>query len=684
MRKRAIFVLLIDVAIISAIYLFYVTNTKMYYKSTYRECIFTAYDYDNLKNVRRQADLSDFKLYFDEQELLFSENIRRFYYSLVEGSPTSNNPSISLISNGNNLKMGICEDTITDDLIENNRLVKFIIYSDDVYQEYSLVCSILPFMNISCDDSIGNDAVNMSISLFDNEIGSTNRVINSNGTIKIRGASTRDYPKKAYSINLIKNSLGNNKRANDISLLGMRQDDDWVLYAAYNDQEKVRNVFSSNLWKYSCATDNQYGIDAGIEYKYLELFINDEYWGLYALGYPVDEKQLGLSTNIEKDMLYKKITWSSDNAIGLDKSVPIAEYEIKVKNSVNNNDWDLLYDYYINLYENRKDSKTLLQAIDLDNSIDLYLFYNMVQGIDNVSNNYSKNMYIAFITKYGYTKSIYVPWDLDITWGNYWLYEDKNYTSEYYLTEDFNRIMESGYINQILINGDTDTWKYLFEKYRTLRSNVWSQEALDTLIDDYEDDIYDSGAYLREMERWPDGSYQSPELKLSKFREYVNNRLSEMDSYMESMEQVYDKGIFIQRSVQYKHFMESDFVIEINDKSCLENENFVDLLEYINVDVSKITDDVRWIIGNGGVYEYINSIGLNGNEFETLIGQLSLYRDNDRSYTDDNTYSIFLNGIYLYDINPNSLVGKHMSFVYDGRAYNFDFTEDFILKSYKE
>ena len=49
------------------------------------------------------------------------------------------------------------------------------------------------------------------------------------------------------------------------------------------------------------------------------------------------------------------------------------------------------------------------------------------------------------------------------------------------------------------------------------------------LIDQYENDIFESGAYLRDMERWPDGLYEDPEVKLSVFREHVMQRLSYMD-----------------------------------------------------------------------------------------------------------------------------------------------------------
>ena len=51
------------------------------------------------------------------------------------------------------------------------------------------------------------------------------------------------------------------------------------------------------------------------------------------------------------------------------------------------------------------------------------------------------------------------------------------------------------------------------------------------MLDGYETKIFDSGAYLREMERWQKGSYEDPALKLSVFKSYVLERLKACDQY---------------------------------------------------------------------------------------------------------------------------------------------------------
>ena len=58
------------------------------------------------------------------------------------------------------------------------------------------------------------------------------------GSLKVRGSNTEGRPKKAFSVE-IQDVHGNDR---DVSLLGMPEESDWVLYAPYNfDRALMRN-----------------------------------------------------------------------------------------------------------------------------------------------------------------------------------------------------------------------------------------------------------------------------------------------------------------------------------------------------------------------------------------------------------------------------------------------------------
>jgi hypothetical protein len=113
--------------------------------------------------------------------------------------------------------------------------------------------------------------------IIDNGFGNMNSVNdifnNYNGKISIeyRGSSSQSFPKKAYALET-QDSLGNN---NNVSLLGMPVENDWILYAPYTDKSLMRNFLTFDLGRkmgnYSPRT------------VYCELVINGGYKGVYIL-----------------------------------------------------------------------------------------------------------------------------------------------------------------------------------------------------------------------------------------------------------------------------------------------------------------------------------------------------------------------------------------------------------------
>ena len=638
----------------------------------YTECIVEQQEFEKITAERVQtAGLAD-ALIFDDEVLFFDGLSRTFYYSLVEGNESAYDPKVELIGRGGNLEIAFLSDEITPEMIENNQAVAFLTYTEEEYSTYYLKCTTLPVMHIACEgiptaDEIGVDDPPrpMNMTVFDNRRGAVSRMTVSEGEINVRGASSKYYyPKKGYKISLTQKSAGDHLRANDVSLLGMRQDNDWILYGAYNDQEKIRNVYSSNLWQYSCAEDNEYGVNTGAEYKYLELFVNGEYRGLYALGYSIDKKQLQLDVEGGREALYKVSNWVDSSTVYYGN---LEGYEVKGMGEREDN-WSPLSDYFSKLYLEPADNEGLYQGIDIDNAIDIYLFFNLIQGIDNVSGKLTYNMFVAMKgNEQGGITALYCPWDMDRSWGN-----DQDL---YDMAPDRNCIMESGYLNQLMLNGDDAVWEKIFDKYRKLRSTVWSEESLNAMIDEYEADIFDSGAFLRDKERWPEGAYADPTDKLDVFRDYVMERLRETDDYYERMEKLCDNGIFVRRSVQYKDFLGRRFIVEINDRSLLEDWDYRNLLEYMGIDIDSITGDVHYIIADprGGKADYLPSLVGDGRERKTAAGTFSF------EVRREGVYKVYLDGMSCGDSTIFSKPGIKMLMIKDDTVETFNFDKEYAV-----
>ena len=486
--------------------------------------------YDGLAAARQECDGALLKgLTFEGEELFYDRMSHTFYYSIPEGTRQGLNPVVSLEAMGGRIRFALRGEGITDELISSGRKIECMVYDDTSYEPYTLAVTTLPLMSIEAENYMSDNDVKMEMTLFDNREDAGIRVWESEGIIAYRGRTTRNYEKKGYKVVL----------SDKVSLLGMRRDDDWLLYAGYNDQEKIRNVFSCNLWKNSCALNNSFGVDNGVEYRYLELFINGAYEGLYALGYRIDDKQMGVDLAADNGCVYKKVNYYSEYPVTTWEDGSVPDYEIASKLTQAGQEaekWQQLYDFYDGIWQNRDDDDWLMDSVDIANIIDMHLFLNLVQGEDNVKGSLTKNMYItARRKKQGGWRYLYTPWDLDITWGNVWLHEAKNYTLPYEFTPKDNVVWESGSLYELLCNGNEEVWNRYLDRYWQLRAGAWSEQAILEQLDRYEAQIFDSGAYVRDRERWVNGSYVETQTRLSGFKTYVLARLEAMDDYYESL-----------------------------------------------------------------------------------------------------------------------------------------------------
>ena len=90
-------------------------------------------------------------------------------------------------------------------------------------------------------------------------------------TIEKRGNSSQWQDKAPYRFETVDNTGENN----NVQLLGMPAENDWVLYAPWQDKTMIRNVLTYEL-------SNQIGRYASRS-RYVELYLNNEYRGVYVL-----------------------------------------------------------------------------------------------------------------------------------------------------------------------------------------------------------------------------------------------------------------------------------------------------------------------------------------------------------------------------------------------------------------
>jgi CotH kinase protein len=117
------------------------------------------------------------------------------------------------------------------------------------------------------------------------KIGAQLRMPGYRGRIEIetRGQSSQRFPKQSYAVEL----------ADDTALLGMPEDDDWVLYGPYNDKTLMRNVVAYRtaraIGRYAART------------RFVNLRLNGRRHGVYVL---MERLELG-DDRVQGDALYE-------------------------------------------------------------------------------------------------------------------------------------------------------------------------------------------------------------------------------------------------------------------------------------------------------------------------------------------------------------------------------------------
>jgi spore coat protein H len=324
--------------------------------------------------------------------------------------------------------------------------------------------------------------------------------------IEVRGGHSQSYPKKSYELSFWSDTLGNKSR--DIKLLGMRNDNKWNMQALYNEPLRVNSKVSNELWQEMSQLhykDKEPDAKNGIGMSYVEVFVNDEYKGLYALTERIDRKQLKLKkyTASIKGELYKGSDWGG--AVTFDR-LPDSDNSnlnwggFEYKHPEEYTDWSNLRDF-VSFVEKSSDAEFMKQyqnKFNLQNAVDYYIFLNVLRANDNRG----KNLYIA---KYNVGEPyFYVPWDLDGVFGNDWMGQNENVTDD---------IMTNGFYKRL--NQDCGAMGFrsvLRRRWAELRATILTPEYIMAKFAANNAYLQKNSVYQREQSVWPGFHYDTAQL----------------------------------------------------------------------------------------------------------------------------------------------------------------------------
>ena len=392
-----------------------------------------------------------------------------------------------------------------------------------------LYFTTLPVIQIYCISPIPDEPKVLCDFILSDNTGEKSYSIFSKAGIELRGRSALSRPKKCYGIELWEDESGIIKRKE--ALLSMRKDDDWILDAMYIDKSRMRNKVSMELWKDICASSrfkNVYG-KPYTQSKFIELFLNSQYKGLYCISERYDRKQLDL-THFDGSLngvLYKSESWTNTTKFTSLADTSVSKlwdgWEQKYPDPEEYICWRPLYNY-ADFVIHSSDSEFIQEFSDyhnLDNLIDYFLFINISCAFDNMGIN------MIYARRSKNSCFVIYPWDLDATWGRNW---NSTYIDEEYLLSNrmFNRFFE------LNVNASNP---HLQMRWNELRQKIITHDNLMSRFIGYYHLITESGAINREKICWSEMSLDLSD-EMAYIDSWLENRIQYLDDIIQNAENI--------------------------------------------------------------------------------------------------------------------------------------------------
>ena len=356
--------------------------------------------------------------------------------------------------------------------------------------------------------------------------------------IKWRGGSTNaeDRHKRNYKI----------KFTDDHSFFGLRKDNNWILDAGQADVFRLRNLIATEIWN-DFATKPYYSDEepealSGVRGKVVEVYLNDEYRGIYSFTENMDRKQMKLK-KFDKNGQIRGVLWKSEgygssmmyNAPETyDNTEPMMDvFEAKYPDleDLDSTDYRTLWNA-IDFVANSSNAEFINHVdeyFDIPVIIDYYLFVTVLNALDNRG----KNMFWAVYDQTMNKKITPAVWDLDISMGarSAEQYNKVFSSPKFDLGDILNLITRLMQLNVDHFN------EKAFIMYSELRKTVFSEDSLQNRYQHYYDLLVKSGAAEREALKWSgDSDILNEEIDFDAEIEYIKNwiilRLNFLDNHI--------------------------------------------------------------------------------------------------------------------------------------------------------
>lgn len=356
------------------------------------------------------------------------------------------------------------------------------------------------------------------------------------GTTNIEGKNKRNYKVKF---------IDDHGNKYERSFFNMRKDDVWILDAGQVDMFRMRNLIASQIWQDFASkpyyVDREPKVLSATRGQMVEVFLGEQYQGIFNLCEPIDRKQMKLKKFDSDGTIHGGLWKATSFGDATFWNIP-AEYDnTKEQNDV----WEIKYPKIDDLCPS--DYSTLYNAImfvatasdedfqlhiaeyfDIPVLIDYYLFVALTNGFDICG----KNVYWAVYDKVKSKMLTPAMWDLDCTMG-------QNFTDAPlhpdYVAYDYPLLTPNKIFYMLFRLNPNNFKETTYKRYSELRKSLFHTASLQQRYIDAYNRIFNSGAVAREEKRWSNdtdisGLHLDLKAELDYICDWITHRMEFLDN----------------------------------------------------------------------------------------------------------------------------------------------------------
>jgi hypothetical protein len=380
----------------------------------------------------------------------------------------------------------------------------------------------------------------------------SSNVYSGNIGIEIRGATSAGYPQTPFGLET-RTELGQN---NNVSLLGMPAENDWVLLSNYNDRSLIRNTLAFKLFE-------QMG-NYSVRTSLCEVLVDSSYQGIYVFGEKLkrDNMRVDIANLLPADTIGDELSggyileqnyWNEQNSF-LSNYSPIDHPEFDVHfvykypeaEDINQPQKDYIAAFVDSLEtalysENFADpANGYRKYLDVNSFIDYFLINELSRNNDGFKKSvfFHKDKF----SNGGKLKAGPV-WDFDWAWKNLyscWIFENTDGSGwAHHINDCPTDNYSCGWYIRLL--QDTTFANELRCRYEDHRLNMLDTVSIFAYIDSIQNLV--QNAQARHFQKWPILGFSGPAPEVGEIASTYNAELDTLKNWIALRLQWLDENI---------------------------------------------------------------------------------------------------------------------------------------------